>query len=341
MIDLREHGGIFGSAGYKKNDYIPSWKLSLMVQDIGNFPRLSAYAYNDYRPSIKYDKSTDYLYFGAGALTAYTKGGAYIGRMIVGNTIYETEIVGDLIFSSSRIGVFKLNKKLDTYTQAGIRPARGLIKWNDGKVYAFDKSSNRIFPFNTDGLGSMTWGTLITLSGVVGEVNSFNIDNNYFYLGNTTGKIQVFDLTGKLVNTFDITTTKIDPLYIRSGYIYFTSGKTVYKINISTGAIVWSNTLITSDGELSGELAFDNNSIFAPALTTSVNMLVVRDTTGETEYKGQILKSSTYGDGDSKMLYGIDIVDSIAYMTHMVGVPPGGGYYFNTIVWAERLKLVG
>lgn len=339
MVDIRDHGGVFGAGGYKPNSNIPSWKLSPMVQDIGGFPRKTAYGSNNNRPVIKYDKSTDQIYFGDGALEVYTKGGQYVNRLSVGSIqVNEILFANNLVFTMAN-GIYKTDKQLTNWSQLGISAARGMILWDDGKLYVLDKSNNRVFPIiTTDPVGTINYGTIITLSGVVGSVNSFTRDANYFYIGNNAGQIQVFDLTGKLINTFNVISSAIGPLYLRNGFIYFTSGKTLYKINASTGSINWSLSLNSNDGSLSGELAFEDKYIFAPASSTPANILVVKDATGETVYSGYVARQS-YQSNDSKNLYGIDIVDSVAYMTHMMS-SDSYGYYFNVVMWPHQLKVV-
>lgn len=340
MVDIRDHGGNYKGGGYRPNTYIPTWKLSPMVQDIGGFERRSAAEYNDYRPVVHYDVVTNRIYTGSGKVEMMTKAGVYAGRYAMGNyLIYDIKAINNAIFVSTSSGVIKIDKELVDSTMIGISPVKGMVYWKDEKVYVYETSNKRVFILDakTEVPKDLRW-SFISLTGTITGVSSFTRDDNYFYLGNQDGKIYVYTLQGTLIKTISVTGTSIGQMYIRNGYIFTTSQRTLYKINADTGASVWSTMVAATGGILSGELAFEDNYIYAPSSNNTGNMFIVKEPTGETVFKGNVLKMK-YASTESQNLHGIHIVNGEAFMTHMI-TSDTYGLYYNLVLWPTKLKLM-
>lgn len=340
MIDIREHGGIFGSGGYKPNSYIPSWKLSPFVQDIGGYDRKSAATYNMYRPVIHYDRSTNRIYTGAGKVEMTTKSGVYVGNYSMNlDVIYDIKIVNNIIFVLNNAGVVKLDKELVNSSMIGIGAAKQIVAWKDGKVYAYDVVNKRVYAIDSTTQASQMTYSFIALSATVTNVDTFTRDDNYFYLGSTSGNIYVFTLQGTLTKTISVTgSAALGKMYIRDGYLFTTAQRTLYKINTATGELVWSVSVATTGGVLSGELEFQDGYVYAPSSNNAGNMYVVKESTGETIFKGNVLKLK-YASAENQNLHAIHIVDGDAFMTHMI-YSDSYGYYFYMILWPTKFKLM-
>lgn len=340
MFDIRDHGGNYGGGGIGKNTAIPSWELKSFVKNIGSFNRMSASNLNDYHPSVAYDKVLNRVFSAAGQVQSWGMDGNPISTLSISpNNLRQILISNSRIFVHWGATLIIADTNLLSYVQySDCNLAKGIVEKNS-KIYCFDTIGKRVLVFNSK-MPSLnaTPESITVLNGVVGTVDNFGMNDDFFFVSNNVGQVMKFNRMGVLLDTIKLSTMTLGYMYVEDNYLYCVYQYNLKKIDLITNAEVWTYTK-GSAGFFSGKLVFDKEFIYLPSSGTEANLWVIKKGEGKPVLNTTILPSYPMGSYNTA-LSGIYLVDDITYMTHMMSQQEFGFYYFISI-WASKLTTKG